>query len=117
MASTCPVDLDTLRLRAEIESIYRRVATQPSGDFHFHRGPTYAAEMLGYDAVALAGLNRRRSAGGRACRPSRASWLQRCRRKGALRLFSRDLEGRRGQEIRGRRRKCLRPQAALTLTL
>ena len=56
MASTCPVDLDTLRLRAEIESIYRRVATEPSGDFHFHRGPTYAAEMLGYDAVELARL-------------------------------------------------------------
>jgi len=56
MASTCPVDLDTLRLRAEIEFIYRRVATEPSGDFHFHRGPTYAVEMLGYDAVALARL-------------------------------------------------------------
>ena len=56
MAIACPVDLDTLQLRAEIESIYRRVATEPSGDFHFHRGPTYAAEMLGYDAVALARL-------------------------------------------------------------
>ena len=54
MASTCPIDLDTLRLRAEIESIYRRVATEPAGDFHFHRGPAYAAEMLGYDAAALA---------------------------------------------------------------
>jgi arsenite methyltransferase len=54
MASTCPVDLDTLRLRAEIESIYRRVASDPSGDFHFHRGPTYAADSLGYDAAALA---------------------------------------------------------------
>jgi arsenite methyltransferase len=53
MASTCPVDLDTLRLRAEIESIYRRVATEPAGNFHFHRGPAYAAEMLGYDAAAL----------------------------------------------------------------
>ena len=53
MASTCPVDLDTLRLRAEIESIYRRVATEPAGGFHFHRGPAYAAEMLGYDAAAL----------------------------------------------------------------
>ena len=53
MASTCPVDLDTLRLRAEIESIYRRLATEPTGDFHFHRGPTYAAEMLGVD-VAIA---------------------------------------------------------------
>ncbi len=38
MASACPIDLDTLRLRAEIESIYRRVATEPAGDFHFHRG-------------------------------------------------------------------------------
>jgi arsenite methyltransferase len=53
MASTCPVDLDTLRLCAEIESIYRRVAMEPSGEFHFHRGPTYAAEMLGYDAVRI----------------------------------------------------------------
>src|SRR5262245_37762919 len=56
MATTCPVDLDTLRLRAEIESIYRRVATEPSGDFHFHRGPAYAAETLGYDAAVLAQL-------------------------------------------------------------
>ena len=56
MAIACPVDLDTLRLRAEIQSIYRRVATEPSGDFHFHRGPTYAAEMLGYDEDALARL-------------------------------------------------------------
>jgi arsenite methyltransferase len=56
MASTCPVDLDTLRLRAEIESIYQRVANEPSGDFHFHRGPAYAAERLGYDADALAML-------------------------------------------------------------
>jgi SAM-dependent methyltransferase len=60
-------------------------------------------------------LNRRRSAGGRACRASRASRLRRRRCKGALRLFSRDIEGRRGQEIRGRRRECLRPQAAVTL--
>jgi SAM-dependent methyltransferase len=56
MATTCPVDLDTMRLRAEIESIYRRVAIEPGGDFHFHRGPAYAAERLGYDAAALARL-------------------------------------------------------------
>jgi arsenite methyltransferase len=56
MAISCPVDLDTVRLRTEIEAIYRRVATDPSGDFHFHRGRTYAAEMLGYDAGALARL-------------------------------------------------------------
>ena len=56
MASTCPVDLDTLRLRSEIESIYRRVAIEPVGDFHFHRGPTYAAAMLGYDATRWRGF-------------------------------------------------------------
>jgi SAM-dependent methyltransferase len=56
MAVACPVDLDTIRLRLEIQSIYARVATDPSGTFHFHRGPGYAAGMLGYDAGALAAL-------------------------------------------------------------
>jgi arsenite methyltransferase len=56
MAITCPVDLDTLTLRQEIQSIYARVAAAPSGDFHFHCGPGYAAELLGYDAQALAAL-------------------------------------------------------------
>lgn len=56
MAVVCPVDLNTIQLRAEIQSIYARVATDPSGDFHFHRGPGYAADMLGYDADALAAL-------------------------------------------------------------
>jgi SAM-dependent methyltransferase len=56
MATSCPVDLDTRRLRDEIQSIYARVATDPSGEFHFHRGPDYAAELLGYDRVALAQL-------------------------------------------------------------
>ena len=56
MATTCPVDLDTVRLRREIRSIYARVATEPSSEFHFHRGPGYAAERLGYDAAALAAL-------------------------------------------------------------
>jgi SAM-dependent methyltransferase len=56
MAIACPIYLDTLRLRAGIQSIYARVATEPSGSFHFHRGPAYAAGMLGYDAHALAAL-------------------------------------------------------------
>jgi SAM-dependent methyltransferase len=62
MAIACPVDLDTLKLRAEIQSIYARVATDPSGAFHFHRGPAYAADMLGYDADALAALPARTTA-------------------------------------------------------
>jgi SAM-dependent methyltransferase len=56
MAITCPVDLDTVKLRHEIQAIYARVATEPSGDFHFHRGPAYATGRLGYDATALAAL-------------------------------------------------------------
>jgi arsenite methyltransferase len=53
MAIACPVDLDTLKLRAEIQSIYARVAADPSGEFHFHRGPEYASKRLGYDAAEL----------------------------------------------------------------
>jgi arsenite methyltransferase len=56
MAVTCPIDLDTLKLRREIQSIYARVASEPGGEFHFHRGPAYAAGWLGYDADALAAL-------------------------------------------------------------
>jgi len=56
MAIACPVDLDTRKLRDEIRSIYARVASDPSGEFHFHRGPNYAAEFLRYDRGALAQL-------------------------------------------------------------
>jgi len=56
MALACPIDLDTLVLRREIQSIYARVANDPSADFHFHRGPAYAAGMLDYDADALGAL-------------------------------------------------------------
>ena len=56
MALTCPVDLDTRKLRAEIQSIYARVAAAPSGEFHFHRGPVYAATRLGYDPAELSQL-------------------------------------------------------------
>jgi SAM-dependent methyltransferase len=56
MALTCPVDLDVVLLRREIQSIYSRVAVDPSADFHFHRGPAYAATVLGYDPQELAAL-------------------------------------------------------------
>ncbi len=56
MATSCPVDLDTMRLQAEISEIYARVADDPNGDFHFHRGPDYAARLLGYDPAELAAL-------------------------------------------------------------
>src|SRR5438876_12374013 len=56
MAIACPIDLNTAVLRSEISSIYGRVASEPDGEFHFHRGPAYAAEILGYDAGELAAL-------------------------------------------------------------
>ena len=56
MAIACPVDLDTGILRSEISNIYGRVARRPDGQFHFHRGPAYAAEFLGYDPQELAAL-------------------------------------------------------------
>jgi len=56
MGITCPVDLDTQLLRSEVSRIYSRVAADPDGDFHFHRGPAYAAEFLGYDSAELAAL-------------------------------------------------------------
>jgi arsenite methyltransferase len=53
MAIACPVDLNTAVLRAEISNIYGRVATAPDEDFHFHRGPAYAAEFLRYDPAEM----------------------------------------------------------------
>jgi SAM-dependent methyltransferase len=56
MAISCPIDLNTGTLRCEISNIYRKVAIEPTAEFHFHRGPTYAAEFLGYDVDQLASL-------------------------------------------------------------
>ena len=56
MAIACPLNLDTIRLRSEIQSVYARVAENPSGEFHFHRGPEYAARRLNYDAAELSKL-------------------------------------------------------------
>ena len=56
MAIVCPVDLDTQKLRFEVSNIYSRVVAEPGGKFHFHRGPAYAAEFLGYDPEELAAL-------------------------------------------------------------
>ena len=36
--------------------MYARVAQDPSGDFHFHRGPAYATDLLGYDRAELDAL-------------------------------------------------------------
>jgi SAM-dependent methyltransferase len=54
MATYAPASLDLDHLTDEIVAVYDRVANEPEGDFHFHRGPAYAAELLGYDASELA---------------------------------------------------------------
>ena len=56
MAISCPTGFDTQRLRDEVSMMYSRVADNPDGDFHFHRGPAYASELLGYQADELAEL-------------------------------------------------------------
>jgi SAM-dependent methyltransferase len=56
MAVTCPIGFDTKKLRDEVSQMYARVARDPAGEFHFHRGPRYAAEWLAYDAAELAHL-------------------------------------------------------------
>src|SRR5205085_506082 len=56
MPVACPVDLNTAALRSEISLLYKRVASDPAGEFHFHRGPEYAAMFLGYAADELSAL-------------------------------------------------------------
>jgi SAM-dependent methyltransferase len=56
MAATCPIDFDVAHLRASVSEVYTRVAGDPTGDFHFHRGLTYAVEQLGYDRRELEAL-------------------------------------------------------------
>lgn len=56
MAAVCPVGFDRNRLKAEVRATYARVAQDPHGDFHFHRGPEYAARLLGYDFNELRSL-------------------------------------------------------------
>ncbi len=56
MPALCPVGLDTSRLAVEVRSVYARVADNPGGDYHFHRGPDYAVSVLGYDRASLNAL-------------------------------------------------------------
>lgn len=48
--------LDTARLRDEIRKVYSEVIRDPKKGYHFHTGPEYAAERLGYPREALAEL-------------------------------------------------------------
>src|SRR5918993_4336047 len=54
MAASCPTGFDVARLRKQVSQTYDRVAREPKGNFHFHRGREYACRMLGYDPEELA---------------------------------------------------------------
>jgi arsenite methyltransferase len=56
MSIACPVTLDREQLKSEVRSVYAQVAREPDGSFHFHRGPDYAARLLGYDLAELQSL-------------------------------------------------------------
>jgi len=48
--------VDRAQLRTEIQKVYSDVASDPKKGYHFHTGPEYAAERLGYSRTALAEL-------------------------------------------------------------
>ncbi|HYT58292.1 MAG TPA: methyltransferase domain-containing protein [Verrucomicrobiae bacterium] len=54
MAASCPIGFNVARLRKQVSQTYDRVAREPNGNFHFHRGPEYACRMLRYDPGELA---------------------------------------------------------------
>lgn len=56
MSVNAPESLNVDQLLGEISAMYGRVAVDPDGEFHFHRGPAYAVDLLDYDADELAAL-------------------------------------------------------------
>src|SRR5262245_11651804 len=48
--------IDRQLLRDAIQRVYSEVAGDPKKGYHFHTGPEYAAERLGYSPAALAEL-------------------------------------------------------------
>jgi ubiquinone/menaquinone biosynthesis C-methylase UbiE len=56
MAVRCPAGFDSEYLRDRVYETYDRVARDPGGDFHFHRGPDYASGLLKYEREELDAL-------------------------------------------------------------
>jgi arsenite methyltransferase len=56
MATTAPVNFDVNHLRSQVVATYDRVAREPNAPYHFHRGPDYAHDFLGYDKAELIAL-------------------------------------------------------------
>ncbi len=48
--------VDRQELREAIQRVYSDVAHDPKKGYHFHTGPEYAVERLGYSPAALAEL-------------------------------------------------------------
>jgi SAM-dependent methyltransferase len=48
--------VDAAELRRAIQRVYTEVAEDPTKEYHFHTGPDYAAERLGYSRRELAAL-------------------------------------------------------------
>jgi ubiquinone/menaquinone biosynthesis C-methylase UbiE len=56
MAATSPDGFDAKLLHDKVVDTYDRVARDPGGEFHFHRGTEFAVELLRYDREELSGL-------------------------------------------------------------
>lgn len=56
MAATAPASFDVDTLRNQVIATYDRVAREPDAACHFHRGPDYACDFLGYERAELAAL-------------------------------------------------------------
>lgn len=56
MALYAPENFDADSLREQVRAEYDRVAREPHGQFHFHRGEEYASAFLGYDEAELAAI-------------------------------------------------------------
>lgn len=66
MALTSPSNFDSDYLRQQVMLTYDQVAREPHAEYHFHRGPKYASQYLGYDydeLMALPDLSTARFAG------------------------------------------------------
>ena len=48
--------LDAVLLREEIQKIYSQVCSDPKKGYHFHTGPEYAVDLLGYSREELGEL-------------------------------------------------------------
>jgi SAM-dependent methyltransferase len=62
ISTPTPAPLLADEVRRLVTETYDRLACEPGGSFHFHRGPAYAADVLGYDAAELATLPARATA-------------------------------------------------------